>query len=121
MHKLVILIEHPPNQDTFEGGWPEFLRLAESMPGLRREASSNVEQILYGNCPYMLIHELYFDSIEFTQAAMASPQGRQAGKHLQAITQGRVTLFFADHKEDDQENLMKYRKPDLDERENPEL
>ena len=45
MHKLVILIEPPADQAALDTGWPEFLRYAESMPGLVREATSRVEHV----------------------------------------------------------------------------
>jgi uncharacterized protein (TIGR02118 family) len=118
MHKLMILIEPLPDQDKFESSWPAFLKLVESLPGLRREATSNVEHLLFGSFPYTLVHELFFDTMEATQAALASDSGRQAGKILQEITQGKVALCFADHKEDNPENIIKYREQSQDDRKN---
>jgi hypothetical protein len=54
------------------------------------------------------MHELYFDSLQDLERAMASPQGREAGRLLQQMTSGRLTLFFADHKEDDLKNIRAY-------------
>lgn len=110
MHKLLILIEPSVNWQTFEELWPDFLHLAESMPGLRREATSRIETALFGNYPVTFIHELYFDSLDDAGQALSSPEGRAAGKLLQEMTQGRVNLFFADHKEDLVENILKYKK-----------
>jgi uncharacterized protein (TIGR02118 family) len=115
MHKLVILIETAGNQAEFEKTWPVFLAAAERMPGLRREASSHIEHVLVGDLPYNLVHELFFDSMQDTQAAMASPEGRSAGKLLQAMTDGKLAMFFADHREDSLENIQKSRKPRQDE------
>jgi hypothetical protein len=56
------------------------------------------------------MHELYFENLQAAQQAMASEQGRAAGKLLQVMTGGRMTLFFADHKEDDLNNIQKYRR-----------
>ena len=109
MHKLVILIESLDESGTYDQDWPEFLHLAESMPGLIRETTSRVEIFLYGQRPYELMHELYFESLEDAQQAMASPQGSAAGKLLQRMTRGHLTLFFADHKEDDLENIRRYQ------------
>ena len=111
MHKLVILIEPLEDRTDFEESWPEFLHLVESMPGLLREATSRVELILYGN-QYAQVHELYFDSLLAAQSAMASDQGRAAGRLLQQITDGKMALFIADHHQDEIENIMKYRKDD---------
>jgi uncharacterized protein (TIGR02118 family) len=109
MHKLVILIEHTEDEAALDAAWPQFLHLAESMPGLRRETTSRVEQYLYGPSLMALVHELYFDSLEAAQSAMASPQGRLAGRQLQAMTGGRMALFFAEHKEDELENIRKFQ------------
>jgi len=109
MVKLVILIEAIQDSLTFDETWPQFLRLAEQMPGLRREAMSRVDTLLFGNIDYALMHELFFDSMEAARDAMASPTGRAAGKILQTMTRGQVVLFLADHKEDDLENIRKHQ------------
>jgi len=109
MHKLVILIEPLDDWQAFEDGWPDFLHHAERMPRLRREATSRVDSLIYGQRGVAMIHELYFDSLEDAKRAMTSDDGREAGRILQQITQGKMTLFFADHKEDQIENLLKYQ------------
>lgn len=108
MHKLVILIEPLEDWEAFEEAWPAFLHLVESMPALRREAISRVDGFLYGATPYVQMHELFFENLKAAQESMASEQGRAAGKLLQAMTGGRMALFFADHKEDDLENIQKH-------------
>lgn len=115
MQKLVILVDLSNNETTFEKGWPAFLALAEKLPGLRREATSHVENILTGKLDYNLIHELYFDSMEDMKQALASPVGRMAGAKLQEITRGRATLYYADHTEDSAENLQRIQPESGDE------
>ncbi len=112
MHKLVILIHSSPSWQEKEDDWPEFLHLAEAMPALRREATSRVERFLYGEPAIVHMHELFFDTLEQAESAMASIQGRQAGALLQRMSGGQMTLFIADHKEDDIANLLKYKKTD---------
>ncbi|HEX9028433.1 MAG TPA: EthD family reductase [Anaerolineales bacterium] len=114
MHKLVILIESSADWNRVEESWPEYLHQAEAMPGLRREATSRVEQFLYGAHSYALTHELFFDSLEAARQAMASPQGKAAGRLLQTMTAGQVILFFADHLEDDLNHIRQYRSVDSD-------
>lgn len=109
MYKLVILIDTTVDTNNLEQHWPEFLHLSEAMPGLRRETTSRVDTHLTGTTTYQLMHELIFDTPEDARQAMASETGRSAGRILQLMTGGRVTLFFADHKEDDLENIRKYR------------
>jgi hypothetical protein len=105
MHKLVILITVPPDDDRFDLHWPEFLRTAEAMPGLVRESTSRVNFRVYGDVDCRMIHEFHFISLQALEAAMQSDAGVNAGKILQRITGGQFTLLFADHHEDDLRNL----------------
>jgi len=108
MHKLVILIEQQKDWPQFETQWPAFLHLAESMPGVKREATSRVEHLLYGECRSVMVHEIFFDTLAEAQSALASPEGQAAGRLIHQITGGHMTLFFADHKEDEIANIRKY-------------
>jgi uncharacterized protein (TIGR02118 family) len=114
MHKLVILIEPPEDYAALEETWPQFLHLAERMPGLRRESTSRVDGVLYGSVDCAIIHELYFDSLAAIHEAMSSPEGQAAGELLQLMTAGRMTLLYADHKEDNLENIQRHRRPEPD-------
>lgn len=116
MHKLLILIEEVENQTNFDELWPKFLRLAEQMPGLQREVSSRVERVLFGKSACSMIHELHFDTLEALRQALNSVQGQQAGQMLQKLTQGRLTLMIAEHKEDDLVNISQYRTPKEEEK-----
>jgi hypothetical protein len=109
MYKLMILIPPFVDDSTLDEGWPEFLRHAEMMPGLQREATAQVEQHLIGDLHVSRVHELYFESRAALQSAMRSPAGMEAGRVLQQITRGQVTLLIARHNEDSIENLMQYR------------
>ena len=109
MYKLVILLEPLDDWDEFEAAWPQFLHLVEKMPGLRREATSRIDKTLFGEKQYAQIHELFFDSPKAAEQALGSPEGQAAGKLLQRITRGQIGLYFADHKEDDMENIRKFR------------
>jgi len=108
MYKLVILVESLENWDSFEERWPEFLHLVESLPGLRREATSRVDVFLYGTRPYVHMHELFFDNRAEAEKALSSLDGQAAGALLQQMSGGAMTLFFADHREDDLVNIQKH-------------
>jgi uncharacterized protein (TIGR02118 family) len=112
MYKLVIFIKSLEDADSFEEKWPEFLHSAEKMPGLVYETTSRVDKILYGEEKIAQVHELYFKSQKDAVRAMSSPEGREAGRTLQRITGGRISLFFADHKGDDLNNIRKFRRED---------
>ncbi len=110
MFKLIILIGSTANTTTFSDEWPLFLRNAESMPGLLREATIRVQSSLYGQSDIEMIHELFFESQEILHNALASPYGQAAGEILQHITGGHMNLLIAEHKEDSSENLRSYRR-----------
>jgi uncharacterized protein (TIGR02118 family) len=110
MYKLVILIPLPENSNAFDKRWPEFLSLAEGMPGLLKETSSRVDRKVYGDYDVQLIHELYFDSLKEAASAMGSLEGEKAGQLLQEITDGRVSLLLADHTEDNLSNIRSHQK-----------
>jgi len=115
MHKLVILIDQLDDEAQFDEMWPEFLHVSERMPGLKREATCRVENILYGAHQPALLHELFFESLEDIQKALSSDEGRSAGELLQRMTGGRMSLFIADHKEDEIENIRRFQQEKTDE------
>lgn len=119
MHKLVILIHVPEHDQAFDLGWPEFLRNAEEMPGLRKESTSRVRFTIFGGQVITMIHELYFDTFPALELAMRSEPGKQAGEVLQRITGGRCTLLFADHHEDLISNFRTLKKAEQPEPEQP--
>ena len=99
-------------EPVLDAGWPEFLHAAESMPGLRREASVRVTASLYGTQEIGMVHELYFETLTDLQEAMRSSAGLTAGQIIQQLTQGEMTLLIAEHREDDIENLHRYPQND---------
>lgn len=109
MHKLVIMIENLEYTRAYEEKWPEFLHLVEAMPGLKREASCHIEHFLFGKTSYVQMHELFFSTRAELEGALVSVEGQKAGRLLQEITGGRMALFFAEHKEDDMDNIRKHR------------
>jgi hypothetical protein len=115
MYKLVILIKQDLEDPAFQENWPLFLHQAERMPGLIREATSHVDHLIFGAYPYTLVHELFFATPEALHTAMASPAGKEAGRLIQLISSGQVTIFTAGHTEDAAENLARYRKKSQDE------
>ena len=114
MYKLIIVIKPPIDPFAFDETWPSFLRQAEKMPGLIREATVRVSNTLFGNDQIHMIHELFFETHGELQAARESHQGQTSGQILQKITGGRMTLLVAEHREDDIENIRKYQPEELD-------
>lgn len=109
MYKLIILIQPPPDPAQFEARWPEFLAAAERMPGLRRETTAHVDRVVYGEHSVHWVHELYFDTLKAAAAAMGTSEGEEAGRVLQEISGGAVTLLLADHSQDDLSNIRRHQ------------
>ena len=110
----MIIIESLQAPQLFDDGWPQFLQHAEQMPGLIKESHTRIEHVLFGDSRPYLVHELFFETRQDLEDAMISPQGQVAGQVLQRITQGQMSLLFAEHKEDQIENLRRYKVQDAD-------
>lgn len=108
MYKLMILIEPLEDTQLFDSKWPEFLHMAENMPGAKSEAICRIEQFLFGKIQYGMVYELYFNSRHEAEEAMASLQGQAAGQLLQLITAGNITIFIANHKQDTIANVRRF-------------
>jgi hypothetical protein len=108
MHKLVIIIPTTHNP-LFDAHWAEFLHAAERIPGLRREATSRVNQLLYGQLRCELIHELFFDTYAELEYGLNAPEGQMAGQLLQALTRGQVVLLLAEHNQDELEHIRQFQ------------
>ncbi len=105
MYKLIIIFEQ-------SGGgveWQQFLKLAEKMPGLRRENITRPDRLISGNPEAMpaMIHELIFDTREALEAALSSPEGRAAGQSLQSFAGGQVTILTSEHMEATEQEFRK--------------
>ncbi|MQC25875.1 MAG: hypothetical protein DWG76_00280 [Chloroflexi bacterium] len=108
MYKLIILIESEAIREELERRWPEFLAVAEQMPGLLRETTSRVDRVVHGGYGAQLVHELFFESLKAAAEAMGSPEGERAGQLLQEISGGKVSLLLADHTQDELSNIRRH-------------
>ena len=116
MYKLIILIPGVEKLPDFGDHWPGFLHLVEQIPGLRREATSHVHNVVDGSLDCSMIHELFFDDQQALMDGLSSPVGRQAAGILHRITHNRAVLMLADHREDDMENILRAKAADNNER-----
>jgi uncharacterized protein (TIGR02118 family) len=102
VHKLMVVFRVPPPEADFEAHWSdEFVPAAEKMPGLRRVTVSRVLGSPVGGSEFYLLHEFFFDDLPAVKAAMASPQGQQAGGALMSFARPFVSLAFAEHLEEE--------------------
>ena len=112
MHKLIIFFEQGSSPADFQSNWQIFMRLAEKMPGLRRQVVSDVEQRLFGrlNLSFPRIHEFFFDNRSSLNKALRSPAGQEAIRYLQMFTKAKVTLLTATHMEAQDEDFHRSAK-----------
>lgn len=101
MHKLMVLFNSSEDSLTLETQWSNaFVGRAESMPGIRRVSVSRVVGGPGGGIDLHLLHEFYFDDLNALKAALASPQGQEAGQALMAFAGEQVSIYFAEHLEE---------------------
>jgi len=101
MHKLMILFKRSADSLDVETRWSnEFVKQAEAMPGLRRVSVSRVVGGPSGEVDLQMVHEFYFDDLQALQQALASPEGKIAGKALMSFAAEHVTICFVEHMEE---------------------
>lgn len=97
MIKLVALYRKPENPADFDRHYFEVhAPLASKMPGLRRMEVARVTGSPAGSTEYHMVAEMYFDDRAAGDAAMASPEGRAAGKDLMSFAGKLVHLMWAE-------------------------
>lgn len=97
MVKLVALYKTPADPQAFDQHYREVhAPLAARMPGLKRMEVARITGSPGGQSPFYLVAEMYFDSAEDLQAALASPEGRAAGKDLMTFARDLVSLHIAE-------------------------
>jgi uncharacterized protein (TIGR02118 family) len=102
MPKLIVLYPPPTDVATFERRYnsEHAPMVVKNVPGLRKFLAAQVLGTPAGAAPYQRVAELYFDSVESLQAAMASPGGQAAVAHAVEISTGGppVVLIAEDDK-----------------------
>jgi uncharacterized protein (TIGR02118 family) len=88
--KLIVLYPPPTDAATFERRYraehsPMVLR---NVPGLKKFVAAQVVGVPSGTAPYSRVAELYFDSMDALQGAMASPGGQTTVAHAMEISTG---------------------------------
>ena len=90
MPKLIVLYPPPTDPATFERRYSSehAPMVVQKVPGLKKFVAAQVLGTPAGAAPYHRVAELYFDSIEALQAAMASPGGQATVAHAMEISTG---------------------------------
>ena len=90
MPKLIVLYPPPADAATFERRYlsEHSPMVLENIPDLRKFVAAKVLGTPSGAAPYQRVAELYFDSMESLQAAMASAGGQSTVAHAMEISTG---------------------------------
>lgn len=104
MHKLVLHFRKPKDLFEFETRWSnDFVSVAESMPGIQRVALTRYVQRISGDEELYMTHEFFFVDAESALQALTSPEGQAAGKALMGFSGDRVSVYLAEHLQEDKE------------------
>jgi len=103
MPKLIVLYPPPADVTTFERRYhsEHAPMVVQKIPGLKKFLAAQVLGTPAGTAaPYHRVAELYFDSIESLQTAMASAGGQATVAHAMEISTGGppVVLIAEDDK-----------------------
>ena len=97
MVKLVAMYKKPANVEEFDDLYfNTHLPLANKMPGVRKVEIARILGTPVGDSEFYLMAEVYFDSKEDLQAAMASPEGRASTKNLMSFAKDIASFLIAD-------------------------
>jgi uncharacterized protein (TIGR02118 family) len=102
MPKLIVLYPPPADATLFEHRYrvEHAPMVLEKIPGLKKFVASQVIGAPAGTAAYHRVAELYFDSLESLQAAMASAGGQSTVAHAMEISTGGPPVVLI--AEDDQ-------------------
>ena len=97
VHRLVVSYGQPTEPAAFDDYYrTTHTPLAMQQPGLVRLTFGHARPLGPDQAAPYLVAELDFDSEEAMGAAMASPEGRAAGKDIANFATGGVTLVHFD-------------------------
>ena len=96
MPKLIVLYPLPSDVVTFERRYKaeHAPMVMEKIPGLKKFVAAEVVGSPAGKAPYQRVAELYFDSMESLQAAIASPGGQTTVAHAMEISTGGAPVVL---------------------------
>ena len=93
---------------TFDEGWPEFLELAEQMPGLIQESVTRFDQVLFGSGDIQRFYAFSFKDRQALEEALTTEIGEKAGKLLHIISGGNLTILAGDFQSDTLDRISSF-------------
>jgi uncharacterized protein (TIGR02118 family) len=97
MVKLIALYKKPSDTSAFDNHYThKHTPLVKKMPGLKKLEVSNITSAIGGEAKFYLLAEMYFENEDALNRAMASPEGKAAGKDLMDFAAGLVQMMIAE-------------------------
>lgn len=97
MVKLIAIYKKPEDLEAFDRHYNEVhAPLAAQMPGLVSLEVNKIYGAPGGESNLHLVAEMLFETKEALQAALASPEGRAAGKDLMGFAGKLISMHFAE-------------------------
>jgi uncharacterized protein (TIGR02118 family) len=97
MVKLTVLYGPPTDPAAFDDHYfSTHVPLASKIPDVRRMEVARMSAVGGGASPYHLIAELYFDSADALDAALATPEGQAAAGDVANFATGGATMLVGE-------------------------
>lgn len=97
MVKLIALYKKPDDTAEFDSHYNGVhTPLIRKYPGLRKFEITRLTGAPLGEAKYYLMAEMYFDSKDAMDAALASPEGKAGAKDLMRFAAHLVTVFYGE-------------------------
>ena len=97
MVKLIALYKRPENTTAFdEHYFKTHIPLVQKVPGLRKVEVTRVSGAPFGESPYHLMAEMYFDSEDAMNAANASTEGKAMTRDFMSFAAKYATLIIGE-------------------------
>ncbi len=97
MIKLVALYRTPPDVAEFDRHYDTVhTPLVRKYPGLRRFEVTRITGAPLGEARFYLMAEMYFDSRDAMDSALASAEGKAVARDLMGFAGNLVTVFFGE-------------------------
>jgi uncharacterized protein (TIGR02118 family) len=97
MIKLVAMFKKRDDMSDFDKHYKDIhTSLVSKYPGLRKLEITHVTGAPIGDSKFYLMAEMYFDSKDAMDKAMASPEGKAVAKDLMSFAADIVTVFYGE-------------------------
>ncbi len=112
MYQLIILLPTGLDLHAFDEGWPQFLAVAEQMPGLIQESITRVDRVLFGSDIFQRFYTFGFPDKKSLELALISEEGQKAGNLLHVLSGGNITITTGFHQSDTLNRIQSYSSQD---------